>query len=97
MKKITTTYSSGHQSFRRVTREGGETFVSESSFKIPEKKQVLNIDEEKGTTICTLDDGSVGTSKCMNNDVYDGLKGIKIAYLRAKIKSLQKELDALVE
>lgn len=48
-------------------------------------------------TIVILNDGSKGMAKCSPDDEYDKTKGIKIAYIRAKIKSLNKELKNLIK
>jgi len=63
-------------------------------FKINERSErVIHNDK---ATIVILDDGTKGVSKCDPADTYNKTKGIKIAYIRAKIKSLQKELKQLL-
>jgi hypothetical protein len=44
-----------------------------------------------------LDDGTKGVAKCSPEDEFNETKGIKIAYNRAKIKLLQKELNKLIK
>ena len=66
-----------------------------SSFMTREKKE--KVIHNDNATIIILDDGSKGVAKCAPDDFYDKTKGIKIAYLRAKIKSLNKELRQLVK
>jgi len=67
--------------------------VKDGSFTIKEKKE--RIIHSNNRTIVILNDGTKGIAKCMPTDTYDKLKGVKIAYLRAKIESLQKELQEL--
>lgn len=59
-----------------------------------ESERVIHSDNR---TIVILNDGSKGIAKCNPDDEYDKTKGIKIAYVRAKIKSLNKELRNLVK
>jgi hypothetical protein len=47
-------------------------------------------------TIVILTDGSKGISKCLPEDRYDPDKGFQIAYTKAKIKSLGKQLKQLI-
>ena len=69
--------------------------IKDSSFKTtPKHEKVIH---NNNATIVILDDGSKGISKCCLLDEYDKLKGIKIAYIRAKMKSLQKELKVLTK
>jgi hypothetical protein len=70
-------------------------YTKEDYFRIPERKQ--RIIHTKDETIVILDDGSRGVAKCSTRDEYNKLTGIKIAYIRAKIKSLEKELKELCE
>jgi hypothetical protein len=46
-------------------------------------------------TIVILEDGSKGISKCGNKDVFSRKTGLKIAYNRAMIQHLQKEIEQL--
>lgn len=48
-------------------------------------------------TIVILENNIKGKSKCMDEDEYDRDKGIKIAYNRALIKKLNKELKQLTK
>ena len=70
-------------------------YEKNDSFITKEKKE--KVIHSGNRTIVILDDNSKGISKCSPNDEYDKLSGIKIAYLRAKIKSLQKELKQLTK
>ena len=44
-------------------------------------------------TVVTLEDGSVGISVCLAGDIYNEKTGIDIAYRKAKIAQLKKELE----
>lgn len=69
--------------------------IKDSSFRTtPKHEKVIH---NENATIVILDDGSKGVARCCPEDTYDKVKGIKIAYLRAKIKSLNKELKQLVK
>jgi len=95
MREIRTQYGRTRQSFSQQIVEDGEVVnVKTDSFMIPEKKQ--RIITSGNAVIVFLDDGSKGVAKCMEDDYYDQTKGIKIAYLRAKIKSMNKELKDLI-
>ena len=72
-----------------------DCYVKEDYFKTKDKKELV-IHNGKAT-IVILDDGSKGVAKCCPEDEYNKLTGIKIAYIRAKIKSLQKELKTLAK
>lgn len=66
-----------------------------SSFKIKEKKEKVIINGK--ATIVILDDGTKGIAKCCPDDTFNEITGIKIAFIRAKIKSLKKELETLTK
>lgn len=85
------TYHSTKQVFTKTDKNGTTT----NSFIIPERKSKMIF--SNNAVICILDDKSKGVSKCCPEDSYDKTKGIKIAYIRAKIKSLQKELKELIK
>ncbi len=51
----------------------------------------------KGTTVIILEDGSKGIAKCNPEDIYDINKGIDIAYKRACVKSIEKEIKKLIK
>jgi len=87
-------YYGTKQYFVETDARTGEV-IKDSSFKIKTKSErVIHSDL---ATIVILDDGSKGVAKCMPEDEYDKTKGIKIAYLKAKIKSLNKELKELIK
>lgn len=48
-------------------------------------------------TIVILSDGTKGVSKCMEEDEYDKEKGFGIAYTKACIKRLNKNLKELIK
>lgn len=84
-------YLSNRQRFQAYDTDGN--LVKEDSFTIPEKfERVIYSDKY---TIVMLNDGSKGVAKCMDGDSFNETTGVKIAYLRAKIKSLQKELKGI--
>jgi hypothetical protein len=72
-----------------------EEDIRKDYFRIREKKE--HVIHHGNRTIVILDDGSKGIAKCSPEDTYDKLTGIKIAYHRAKIKSLEKELKKLTK
>ena len=87
-------YYGTKQYFVETDARTGE-IIKDSSFRIkPKSERIIHNDM---ATIVILDDGSKGVSKCMPEDEYNKIKGIKIAYLRAKIKSLHKELKVLTK
>lgn len=87
-------YYGTKQYFVETDARTGEV-IKDSSFKTKTKtERVIHNDN---ATIVILDDGCKGVAKCMIEDEYNKTKGIKIAYIRAKIKSLQKELKDLVK
>lgn len=87
------TYHEGYQKFTEVDPRTKEQ--TSSSFKIPEKCEKVIINGR--VTVVILDDGSKGRAKCNPEDVFNELIGIKIAYTRAKIKSLKKQLKQLTK
>lgn len=98
MKQTFTTYDAVYQPFTSFTVENGEvTDTKCSAFMLPQKEQRLIFQDK--AVICFLNAGTdkevKGVAKCMDTDEYDELKGIKIAYLKAKIKEMTKELKKL--
>lgn len=86
------TYFKMLQRFNEVSNLGDEK--SDAFYTTEKKEKVIH---NANRTIVILDDGSKGIAKCCEGDKYDKLIGIKIAYLRAKIKSLNKELKSLTK
>lgn len=86
-------YSEVRQYFSEKSNLEDEPKVN--SFRIREKKE--KVIHSGNATIVILDDGSKGVAKCDDIDDYNKVKGIKIAYIRAKMKSLQKELNELTK
>jgi len=87
-------YYGTKQYFVETDARTGEV-IKDSSFKTRAKTE--RVIHNELATIVILDDGSKGVSKCIPEDEYDRTKGIKIAYIRAKIKSLHKELKTLIK
>ncbi|QDX94607.1 hypothetical protein EEL30_21415 [Brevibacillus laterosporus] len=58
-------------------------------------KDNIKVIQNDRVTIVILPDGSKGVSKCLPQDTYDATKGYDIAYIKAKIKSLKKQLKQL--
>jgi hypothetical protein len=69
------------------------TGVKTGSFKVSSKKEKVIFNKDQ--TIVILDDGSKGVAICSHKDTFDKITGLRIAYNRAKINSLQKEIDKL--
>jgi len=90
----TVTYYGTKQYFKEIDERTKEV-IKDSSFKTKLKRE--KVIHNGNATIVILDDNSKGVSKCCPLDEYNKTKGIKIAYIRAKIKSLQKELKTLVK
>ncbi|PPA87677.1 hypothetical protein C4A75_00205 [Brevibacillus laterosporus] len=70
----------------------GNTVQQIVYFEKGEKEKVIR---NGRATIVILSDGSKGVSKCLPQDTYDAVKGYDIAYIKAKIKSLKKQLKQL--
>lgn len=91
-----TRYSKIYQPFEELTIVDKEVVNRKvGSFGIAEKNQRIIF--SGNATIVFLDDGTKGVAKCCPEDDFNETKGIKIAYLRAKIKSMQKELKGLTK
>ena len=90
------TYERTRMSF---TKTDVKTGVQEyNSFMIPEKKSKFIFNNN--AVICLLKSkyGNIkGVAKCDPNDEYDKNKGLRIAYNRAKIKLMQRELKDLTK
>jgi hypothetical protein len=86
-------YQQGYIRFEETDVEG--SIISTGSFKIPARTQRVIYNDM--ATIVILDDGSKGVSLCGRKDEYNQLTGLKIAYTRAKIESMKKELEKLTK
>jgi hypothetical protein len=86
------TYKATRRPFVEVSKTTGQV-VKDTSFTLPELKEKVIYSDR--VVIVFLDDGSKGVAKCHPNDEYNPTTGVKIAYTRAKIKSMQKELKKL--
>lgn len=93
--EIKTIVYHGTKQYFTETDERTKEVVKDSSFRITPKKE--KIIHNESATVVILDDGCKGVSKCCPLDEYNKTKGIKIAYIRAKIKSLKKELKILTK
>ena len=69
--------------------------VKADSFQVPERTQ--HILENDRVTVITLSDGSIGRALVAPGDVKNVTFGRKLAYLRAKKVSIEKEIDALIK
>lgn len=63
--------------------------------KIITKEDNLKVIRNGKATIVILEDGTKGVSKCLEEDTYNESIGFEIAYKKAKIKQLTKELKKL--
>ena len=86
-------YHGGRMTFTE-TDVKTQTQSNDSFIITPKKERVIH---NGNATIVILDDGTKGVAKCNPEDKYDRVKGIKIAFNRAKIKLLQKELKSLTK
>lgn len=73
-----------------------DTFTNETNYNI------FYVPTSRGTiihqdtaTIVILEDGSKGVAKCGNKDAFSRKTGLKIAYDRAMIQHLQREIEQL--
>jgi hypothetical protein len=66
-------------------------------FEVHDSGVVFKVIQNGRATIVILDDGSKGVSKCCPLDTYDEDKGLDIAWKRAWIKRLQKEVKVLAK
>lgn len=77
----------------RETLEYFELSEEENSKKCkviePDVKTILH---DGRTTVVVLKDDSVGVAHCLKEDTYDEKVGEDVAYLKAKIQSLQNKL-----
>ena len=86
-------YEKGRKTVQKYN--GTMDLISRYSFEVKELKE--KVIYSNNAVIVILDDGSKGVAKCMDIDDFDEIKGLKIAYNKAKIKSLQKELKKLTK
>ena len=93
MSKSTIIYHQVYQKFTEYDEQGN--IVKEGSFRIPEWRQ--NILVNGPATIIWLEDGSKGVSQCHPNDNPKESTGRKLAYLRAKVISLGKEIKQVLK
>jgi hypothetical protein len=56
---------------------------------------VVKVTLNQKVVVVELEDGTRGRAKCSPNDTFDAKKGFDIAFLRAKVKALQKTINKL--
>ena len=93
MNKSTIVYGKVYQKFTEYDENG--FIVKEGSFQIPEWKQEIMTNGP--ATIIWLEDGSKGVAICNECDNFKISTGRKLAYLRAKIASLMKEVEQTIK
>jgi hypothetical protein len=74
-----------------------EYVESNKDYKLVEKDDGTKIIKNDKAVIIILKDGTKGVSKCHPDDTFDLIKGEKIAYNRAMIKYLTKQLKKLTK
>lgn len=90
--KSTIVYGKVYQKFTEYDENG--VIVKEDFFRIPEWKQEIMTNGP--ATIVWLEDGSKGVAVCNDCDNFKVSTGRKLAYLRAKIESLNKEIEETI-
>lgn len=55
--------------------------------------EVKNVVRQNRVTVALLNDGSFGMSECHKEDKFDEEKGRQVAILKARISSLQRQLE----
>lgn len=93
MSKSTIIYHQVYQGFTEYDENG--FIIKEGSFKIPAWKQEIMTNGP--ATIIWLEDGSKGVAICNECDDFKTSTGRKLAYLRAKIVSLTKEISETIK
>ena len=82
---------------RRKVKKYNSKMELEDSYSFTLQTLNEKVIYSNNAVIVILGDGSKGVAKCMDEDTFDRVKGLKIAYNRARIKSLQKELNDLTK
>lgn len=85
-------YYEVRQPFTEVNYTDNTT--TENGFMLKEKTE--RVIHHNNITIVILDDGSEGMAKCDSSHKFDKTTGIKIAYYKAKIKSMQRSLEKII-
>jgi len=83
---------------RKIYWEITNVKTNETTYEIVDAMEIslkLIVDGDKTTIV--FDDGSKGYTKCLPTDEYNLEKGKDIAYLKALIKSLEREIEELVK
>ena len=71
-----------------------ENWMEDGTFKMDGGIQATVIRQDE-YTIVIFDDGSKGVANCGENEHYSRNRGLKIAYTRAMIEHLQRQLEVL--
>lgn len=69
-----------------------EEYFKEYIKKIKQDNDVQRVIYSNNVTVVILKSGIKGISKCLEGDVYSEEVGYRVAYLKAKIKEMNKEL-----
>lgn len=94
MSKTTTiVYKKVYQEFIEYNEDG--VILKTGSFKIPER--VETILENDHATVVFLNDNSKGVSLCHPADTINPSVGRRLAYLRAKLVSIQSEIKQILK
>jgi hypothetical protein len=92
----TCTYEYPEREYEVATKENGKEVERHTVLEPIENIKCI-INEVNETIVVILDNGTKGIAKCLSEDEFDIQKGFDIAYLKAKIKSLQKQLKQLTK
>lgn len=69
-----------------------EEYFKEYIKEIKQDNDVQRVIYSNNVTVVILKSGVKGISKCLEGDVYNEEVGYRVAYLKAKIKEMSKEL-----
>lgn len=85
-------YKTAYQKFSEVDVNTG--IEATGTFKLHDDISADVIHQDK-YTIVILEDGTKGISKCMEGDTYSRKVGVTIAFNRAMIKRMKKEINKI--
>lgn len=69
-----------------------EEYFKEYIKEVKQDNDVQRVIYSNSVTVVILKSGIKGISKCLEGDVYNEEVGYRVAYLKAKIKEMKKEL-----
>ena len=69
----------------------------EQNIHINGLSEKIKVIRSNNATVVILEGGIKGVSKCLEEDAYDKVKGFEIAYTKACIKRLNKNLKELIK